>query len=191
MQRLGFFGGCFNPPTIAHFEIVNVALKTFKFDKLIIIPMGDKYEKKDLISFKDRVEMLKLLFNNNSKVEISKMQENQSQRFFAIDSFNIIDKKYKNDERFFIMGIDNFSKINTWKNTEELLDNRNYIVFKRFDIVPQIISSNIQYIDFNQKASSSIARELIINGESTKDILTPSIIDYINQNGLYRKGEKV
>lgn len=190
-MKIGFFGGCFNPPTIAHFEIVNVALKTFKFDKLIIIPMGDKYEKKDLISFKDRVEMLKLLFNNNSKVEISKMQENQSQRFFAIDSFNIIDKKYKNDERFFIMGMDNFSKINTWKNTEELLDNRNYIVFKRFDIVPQIISSNIQYIDFNQKASSSIARELIINGESTKDILTPSIIDYINQNGLYRKGEKV
>ena len=116
MSKIGFFGGSFNPPTIAHFEIVRIALKKFELDKVIIIPMGDKYQKKDLILFKHRFNMLKTMFKNYPNVEISNMQENQKEISYAIDCFKEIDNIYKNDERFFIMGLDNFSKINTWKN---------------------------------------------------------------------------
>ena len=119
MKKIGFFGGSFNPPTLAHFEIVKSALKEFNLDKVIVVPMGDKYEKQDLISFEDRYNMLLKMFENEEKVEISRMQANQKEVSYAIDCFSKIDKDYSSDERYFIMGLDNFSKIETWKERKK------------------------------------------------------------------------
>lgn len=119
MKRIGFFGGSFNPPTIAHFEIVKSAIEKFHLDKVIVVPMGDKYQKQNLIPFEHRFNMLQQMFNGSPNVEISSMQKNQKKISYAIDCFKEIDEMYKNDDRFFIMGLDNFSKINTWKSRRE------------------------------------------------------------------------
>ena len=41
------------------------------------MPMGDKYQKKDLISFEHRFKMLEKMFENENNIEISRMQDNQ------------------------------------------------------------------------------------------------------------------
>lgn len=119
MSKIGFFGGCFNPPTIAHFEIVKNSLEKFKLDKVVVVPMGDKYQKKDLIIFEHRFNMLKKMFEDYSNVEISDMQRDQKEVSYAIDCFREIDNKYKNDERLFIMGLDNYTKMNMWKDRKK------------------------------------------------------------------------
>ena len=169
MSKIGFFGGCFNPPTIAHFEIVQNAISKFNLDKVVIIPMGDKYQKNDLISFEHRFTMLKKMFADNEKVDISRLQANQKEVSYAIDSFKTIDEKYKNDERYFIMGEDNFSKIETWKDGKELLDNRKFIVFER-----------------NNTTSSSLIRNRIKTNEDVEDLTFPEITGYIKKEGLYK-----
>lgn len=189
MKRIGFFGGSFNPPTIAHLEIVNLALKEVNLDKIVIVPMGDKYEKKDLISFEHRFKMLNLLFNKNDKVEVSDIQKNQKKRTYAIDTFKIIDLQYPNDQRFFIMGLDNFSKINEWKDSNKLLENYNFIVFKRNNIEITGLNKNIKFLDVNQDISSSLARKKIINSETLENIISPEVEKYIHKNELYKKGE--
>lgn len=119
MSKIGFFGGCFNPPTIAHFEIVKNSLEKFKLDKVVVVPMGDKYQKKDLIIFEHRFNMLKKMFEDYSNVEISDMQRDQKEVSYAIDCFREIDNKYKNDEKFFIMGLDNYTKMDMWKGRKK------------------------------------------------------------------------
>lgn len=161
MKKIGFFGGSFNPPTIAHFEIVKLAKKEFNLDKVIIVPMGDKYEKKDLLPFKYRFRMLEIMFENFDDVEISSLQVNQQERSYAIDTFRIIDEKYKNDERFFIMGLDNFVNIRKWKASSELLNKRKYIIFKRDNIKTKEESENVHFLDIEQNISSTIARNKI------------------------------
>lgn len=169
MSKIGFFGGCFNPPTIAHFEIAKNALSKFHLDKVIIVPMGDKYQKKDLISFEHRFNMLSKMFENEEKIDISRMQENQKEVSYAIDSFQIIDEKYKNDERFFIMGEDNFSKIETWKDGKQLIQDRKFIVFERKD-----------------DTSSSLIRQRIRINKDFKELTVPEISSYISKKGLYQ-----
>ena len=93
MEKIGFFGGSFNPPTIAHFEIVKLAKKEFNLDKVVIIPMGDKYDKKDLLPFKYRYRMLEIMFEGFEGVEIWNLQVNQQERLYAIDTFRIIVEK--------------------------------------------------------------------------------------------------
>ena len=187
MKKIGFFGGSFNPPTIAHFEIVNSAIKEFNLDEIVIVPMGDKYQKEGLIDFKHRYNMLKLLFKNTPKARVSNLQENQTKISYAIDTFNIIDKKYENDERFFIMGFDNFSKINTWKDSEKLLNNRKYIVFAREEFnINNMDANQVKVLNVNKNISSSILRKKIETEEDIKNLTTSSVIKYIEQNGLYK-----
>lgn len=127
--KIGFFGGCFNPPTIAHIELAKLAIKQANLDKLIFVPMGNCYPKKDLIDIKYRYEMLKIAINNEKNMEISEMQFNQNYISYAIDSFLKIDQRY-DAEKYFIMGEDNFKNIEKWKSYDEL-KKYNFIVFER------------------------------------------------------------
>ena len=146
--------------------------------------MGDKYNKKDLIPFKYRYQMLNIMFDSYNNIEISSIQINQQVRTYAIDTFEIIDQKYRNDERFFIMGLDNFVNITNWKDSEKLIKNRKYIIFKRNNIKVKEENENIQFLDINQNISSTIARGKIKSGENLSKILLPSVIDYIIQNRI-------
>lgn len=46
MKKYGFFGGCFNPVTKAHVELALEIVNKYKLDKVVFVPMGDKYDKK-------------------------------------------------------------------------------------------------------------------------------------------------
>ena len=59
-KRIGFFGGCFNPVTIAHINLIKETIEKCELDKVYFVPMGDFYLKPELIPAKYRYEMLKL-----------------------------------------------------------------------------------------------------------------------------------
>lgn len=151
--KIGFFGGCFNPPTIAHIELAKLAIKQANLDKLIFIPMGNCYPKVDLIDFEYRYEMLKIAIKDEEKMEISDMQLNQQFTTYAVDSFQTIDNTY-NGEKYFIMGEDNFKQIENWKSPEKL-KKYNFIVFERNENLSQ--KENIIFVetkDFNNISST-------------------------------------
>ena len=45
MKRIGFFGGCFNPPTNMHIKIANDLIEQGKLDKVVFMPVNDYYKK--------------------------------------------------------------------------------------------------------------------------------------------------
>ena len=181
--KIGFFGGCFNPPTIAHIELAKKAMNKVKLDKIIFVPMGDCYPKTDLISFKYRYEMLKIAIENEENMEVSDIQFNQQSKAYAIDTFRQIDKIY-NCEKYFIMGTDNFSKIENWKDYEEL-KKYNFIVLERKEKLTD--NEKIIFIDaekYNETSSKQI-REKIRNKEKNIEYLNKNILKYIQKNNLY------
>lgn len=186
MKRIGFFGGCFNPPTIAHMKIANKAIEECNLDKVIFIPMGNKYSKNDLIEFKFRFEMLKIYCKFNSKFEVCNMQENQINKTYAIDTFKDIENQYYDSENFYIMGIDNFIKMKNWKMYQELIDNYQYIVFKRDKLLEDEKYNNVRFVDLNLDISSTDVRNLIKENKSTENLLYKDVEQYIKNNGLYK-----
>ena len=58
-MKIGIFGGSFNPPHNMHLGIALELIKDKYLDKVIYVPTGDNYNKIGLISFKDRLNMLK------------------------------------------------------------------------------------------------------------------------------------
>ena len=85
----------------------------------------------------------------------------------------MIDEKFPEAERFFIMGSDNFEKIMTWKNAEELMKKYQYIVLdrKKGDM---------------KDVSSSLVREKLKRGETIENLVPEQILMYIEQMKLYK-----
>lgn len=171
-NKIGFFGGCFNPVTNAHIELITEVIKQENLDKVYFVPMGDLYEKKDLISLEHRIKMLELAFEKQDKMEILNISNNDK-KTCAIDTFQRIDAKFPKAERFFIMGSDNYENMAKWKNAENLIKNYQYIILDRKN-------GNLRNI------SSSMIRKKIKQGEAVEDLIPNQIIEYIKQKNLYK-----
>ena len=60
--KIGILGGSFNPPHKKHIEIAQKLIDKNYVNKVIIVPTGDNYDRKDnLVQFEHRYNMLKLL----------------------------------------------------------------------------------------------------------------------------------
>ena len=83
------YGGSFNPPTIAHQEIVRYLKYKFKPENLIIIPTGDNYHLKDMVSFKHRYNMCKIAFVGDVILDIESHKEKYKGTLATLDSLSV------------------------------------------------------------------------------------------------------
>ena len=128
MKKYGFFGGSFNPPTIAHEIIAKEIAKEFNLDKVYFVPVGDFYNKKDLIDERKRFEMLNLITDSN--IDVLDIELKAKKSLQTIDAFNLINNKFNLSKNYFILGGDNLEKLPNWENAEKCL-NSNIIAIKR------------------------------------------------------------
>lgn len=155
-------------------------------DKVIFVPVGDYYEKNELIEAKHRYNMLNLAIED--KMEVEKIGLESKIKLYAVDTFKLIKEKYSTDNIFFIMGSDNFRKMPKWKDYEELKTNYNIIVVERErktvrheepENIIEFIPENLAEVDSTQ------IRQMIKNNENVEKHLNSKVIEYIKQNKLY------
>ena len=127
MKKLGFFGGSFNPPTIAH-EIIakDIAIK-FDLDKVYFVPVGNFYSKADLIDARKRFEMLNLITDSN--IDVLDIELKAKKSLQTIDAFNLINNKFNLSKNYFILGGDNLEKLPNWENAEKCLNSNIIAIF--------------------------------------------------------------
>ena len=188
-QKIGFFGGAFNPPSNVHINIAKDLINNNVLDKVIFVPVGDYYAKDDLVAAKHRFNMLKLFCTEDEKLIVEDILVNSNKKLYASDAFEIISQRYRNIETeiYFIMGSDNFNKISTWKNYEEFIKKYRFIVIERTESKSH---SNLENITFhetkqNDNVSSTSIRKMIQEGQDVCKYLNTEVIEYINNNNLY------
>jgi nicotinate-nucleotide adenylyltransferase len=183
------FGGSFNPPTIAHLEMIKKLLSTFDGSNVLLLPVGDDYKKPELLSFFHRFEMVKILIRGLDHVYTSDIEAvNHYQG--TLESLRRLEKTYKN--LHFVIGSDHLHELNQWINYKELLKSYPFIVLGRknsltkqeAEVLYQDIEHHFIYIDFDQDISST---EVRLNKQKRKTHLTPEINKYIIENHLYEE----
>ncbi len=175
MIKIGFFGGCFNPPNNLHIEIANNLIKEKKLDKVVFVPVNDYYSKEDLATAEHRYNMLKLAIKNNPNLEVDDIEIKENKKLYAVDAFKLIQKSQfilnNNCNIFFIMGSDNYKNMPKWKDYEKIKDEYKYIIINRN----------------NKSISSSTIRKMINeNPQNVKQYLPENVYKYIVKNKLYR-----
>ena len=188
-MKIGIFGGSFNPPHNMHKNIALDLIKNKYLDKVIYVPTGNKYNKKELANQNDRYNMLKLMIEGYDNLDVSNYEFGKLT--FTYETLNHFKNIYKNDEIYFICGSDNLKEITTWKNYDYILDNFKLIVIIRNnddinEILSKINSKNIVVPNINSDNISSSYIRKNINNEKILKIMDENIVKHIIENNLYR-----
>lgn len=200
-MKYGFFGGAFNPPTCAHLELAKRVKNEFELDKLFFVPVGNLYQKNELADEKVRFEMLQILCKDCEGLEVSDLEMNLNKNLTAIEVFELIEDRYKEEaqEIYFILGADNFSKIENWREANKLIKNYKYIILEREEIdLNKIICENKSLTENKQNfnilkensygliSSTRVRSEIYeTSKEEICKIIPEEIYEYIINKRLY------
>lgn len=195
-NKVVVYGGAFNPPTIAHYNLAKSVLKSINAKKLLFMPVGDRYNKEYLISATHRAAMLELLCKDEANMFVSYLEINSKVNLNTIDTLNSLYALESNNDYYFLIGSDNLKNINKWHSYQSLLTNYKVLVMSRdYDNIEDIIKANnlevykeniIELKNIERLfVSSTKVREAIKNKENTDLMLNPKIKDYIQKNNLY------
>ncbi|MFA5543375.1 MAG: nicotinate-nicotinamide nucleotide adenylyltransferase [Bacilli bacterium] len=179
------YGGAFNPPTIAHFEIIKVIKKSFPNDRLILLPAGDKYKDGNLIEFKHRYNMLKILVDKIDSNIIISDYENKIEKF--IGTYYTL-KFFRNPH--FVIGADQLRDLHGWINFNNIIKENKFIVFPRDGIDMHKILSEEPYSKHKNNFILMDNEELNVSSsdfrfKKQENVLDVDVLNYIKSNNLY------
>jgi nicotinate-nucleotide adenylyltransferase len=133
-QRIGAYGGTFDPIHLGHMEIARSVVSNFELDELLVIPAYKPPHKslKAISDSRHRYEMCVLAFRDQARIRVSKMEIDLPERPYTINTIERLRVQYgESAQLFFVMGADSFEEITTWRDYQRLLSGTNIIVAAR------------------------------------------------------------
>ena len=131
--RIGIMGGSFNPPHFGHINSLLTVQKKFQLDLVYVVPAFQSplaSHIKEASPFQ-RLEMLKRAFKDCSFVRLDDQEILRGGKSYSYVTVETIAAKYPLAELFFILGMDQFEKLDEWKNVPKILKKSHLIVTSR------------------------------------------------------------
>lgn len=134
MQRIGIYGGTFNPPHIGHIRSAMEAVRTLRLDKLLVIP--DRIAPHKVIpegspTPQQRLEMLCAALGDETVAEVSDMELRREGKSYTYQTVEQIRAMYPDAELILLMGTDMFLSFHEWRHPERILKEAALGVFYR------------------------------------------------------------
>lgn len=216
-ERIGIFGGTFNPIHLGHVRAALEVQKAFLLDKVLMIPSYIPPHKgmPDIAPPADRLEMVRLAVASYPQFIPSPVEIEAKGKSYSILTLKKLKRKFREATMFFIMGIDAFMEIDTWREYEKVLEQCHFIVISRpgFHLrdARKILGGNYQerIIRFSGRTerveaaghphkiflfsfealdiASKDIREKIKEGEPLSGLVHKGVEEYIYRHNLYRK----
>jgi nicotinate-nucleotide adenylyltransferase len=216
-MKIGLFGGTFDPIHWGHLRSAEEVSETFGLDRVVFIPASIPPHKRGQTTtpVKHRLKMVRLAVARNRRFAVSTAEISRPGVSYSIDTLRYFAHKLrKGDSLYFIIGLDAFREIGTWKDFAELFAFANFIVTSRpgtkdrnllrgtgvavkrlFCYDPQQgcyrhrSGSRLLFIELTDIAiSASEIRKLVKRGQSIRYLVPSAVENYIKKTGLYRNG---
>lgn len=190
-MKIGLFFGSFNPIHLGHMIIANYMANHTYVDKvwIVVSPQNPLKDKSVLINTYDRLEMCKLAFNDDPRIQISDIELHLPQPSYTIDTLIYLSEKYPEHEFSIIMGADNLNTLKKWKNYEVILRDYKILVYPRAkEVVHDFLDHpNVSVTETPiMEISSTFIRNAIKNKKDIRYYLPDAVLEFINAKSLYR-----
>ncbi|MCX6155455.1 MAG: nicotinate (nicotinamide) nucleotide adenylyltransferase [Candidatus Kapabacteria bacterium] len=202
MEKIGIFGGTFNPVHKAHLKIAEIFTEQLNlnfcfFVPAFISPFKANSDNKTIMTAKHRLAMLKAAIGTNKQLFIEDYETNRSCISYTIDTINYFHNKFPDSQLFLLIGSDQFYDFQKWKDYNKILDLVDLCIASRpgeflgnqynkylddlfLKSKPPIILEN-ELMDI----SASEIRRRISMGEPFSELVPDVVEDYIIRNRLY------
>lgn len=182
------YGGSFNPPTKAHQKIMTYLIDKYKPEKFVFLPVGNNYNKPELIPFSKRVDMLELIAKGYKQVVISTIEDEPTYKG-TLDALERIKQTYQKEVAF-VIGGDNILTLDQWINADILIKKHKIIVIDRGGIDIQALinqkfpkdKGQFDNVNLSLREASRLVRS---DFNQYEDYVSESVSQYIRKNHLY------
>ncbi|HEU4684443.1 MAG TPA: nicotinate-nucleotide adenylyltransferase [Nitrospira sp.] len=164
-STIGLFGGTFNPIHNCHLTIARLSREAVGLEKVVFIPSGTPPHKPgtDLAPAKDRLEMVRLAIEGEPAYAVSDAEIRRPGKSFTIDTVRLMMQEYGPQARLsFLIGLDAFLDVETWREPEALLALCSFVVISRpglsfqsltrLNILPAVPVRELAELDEEQRA---------------------------------------
>ncbi len=212
--RVGILGGTFDPVHNGHLAVAEAVRQALALSSILFVPAFLPPHKLTyaISAFQHRAAMLDLAVADRPGCFVSRLEAEREGPSYSIDTLRTLRQILGQDvQLFFIIGMDAFAEIHTWKANRELLDHASFVVIGRPDHCQQscgqTVAANFPGHVFNEaagcwqgtpgqgaihpvvmppiKVSSTEIREVVRQGRSISNLVPAAVADYIEAHGLY------
>jgi nicotinate-nucleotide adenylyltransferase len=121
-ERIGIFGGAFDPPHNAHLALAQTALAELELDVLHVIPTGQAWHKARTLSAPEhRLAMTRLAFAGTPRVMVDDREIKRAGPTFTIDTLQALQVENGDAQLYLLMGADQFGAFKQWHQWQDIL----------------------------------------------------------------------
>jgi nicotinate-nucleotide adenylyltransferase len=216
-ERIGLLGGTFNPVHRGHLKAAEEVQTRFALARVLFIPSYIPPHKQttEMASPEDRFAMVELAVRPYPFLVASPIEIEAQERSYSIITLNKVKAIYPAAWIFFILGVDAFLEIETWKSYRDVLEQCRFIVISRpgFDLssarsaLPPEFKGSFVYVpktgDVGTVAlerfrifllpmpsldiSSTEIRRLVKSGRPIDGLVPGPVEEYISNKNLYQE----
>jgi nicotinate-nucleotide adenylyltransferase len=191
MQRLGVFGGTFDPVHNGHVAAAVNARRALRLDRVLVIPARDPWQKQDrqLAPVDARLAMLEAAFDGVDGVDVSHLELDRPGLTYTADTVEQLHAQQPDDELFLIVGADAASDLATWDRPDVIRDLSTVVIVSRADIDepgPPGPDWRVEHVRIPPLAiSSTDLRQRAAAGDPLDGLMPAAAIRCLRERGLY------
>ncbi len=200
MEKIGIFGGSFNPPHLGHIQAARYAIEVLGLDRLLLIPSGKTPQKTvsgGMATGEQRIKMLSLVAEG--KMEVCPLEVDRGGESYTWDTVQALQEQYPNGEFTLLLGTDMFLKFPQWKDAEKIAGCVTLAALRRGEKKEAEAIADTAKVLTAQGAKVRLLENPILPISSTQvrrllafegagEFVPEAMLAYIRQEGLYYVG---
>jgi nicotinate-nucleotide adenylyltransferase len=198
-ERLGVFGGTFDPPHIGHLILAAEACKQLQLDCLlwVLTPVSPFKRDQAITSLEHRLAMAQLAIADNPEFELSRLELELPGPYYTVDTIQGLTDQHPSADLILVIGGDSLHDLPRWHRPADLVSAcREIGVMRRpgdsvdLSALERRVPGTQAKVRFVEapllEISSSDIRRRIHENLSFRYYVSPSVYEYILKNKLYR-----
>lgn len=198
-QRIGIYGGTFDPVHNAHLMVARLAREAAGLDCVIFMPSGTPPHKEatGLTDAHHRLQMVRLAIDGKEGFDASDLEIATPGVDYTVDTLRLLKNAHPDAKLHFIIGGDSLMYLDQWFDPQGLLQLAVFIaVFrpdssmqelehKRLELLARYGGEILLVECPGMDISSTAIRRMVSAGEDITGLVPPAVAQYIVDNKLY------
>jgi nicotinate-nucleotide adenylyltransferase len=190
VQRIGLFGGSFDPIHTGHVLVGQAAIEELQLTRLFFIPTARSPFKPDLqpAPCEQRLAMVRLALAGRTDCEVDDVEIQRGGTSFTVDTVRYFAQRFPDAKLFYLIGADHVASLPKWRSPEELADLAEFLVIPRPGQTPGAIPAPFQgqfLKGFPFGVSASQIRARVKAGQTVEHLVPSPVAEAIRNNRLY------
>ena len=186
MQRIGIFGGSFNPIHNGHIAVAEELLHTNFVDEIwfVISPQNPLKQQSDLMPDSLRYKLAATALENRPKLMACDIEFHLPKPSYMWTTLAELCKKYQEKQFVLLIGADNWLVFDRWYRYEDIIKKYDIGIYPRpnYNINEAELPKNVRYFNTGlYNISSTEIRRRLASGEDISELVPLQIAKYLQK----------